>query len=73
MKLKELLENLKNKNNFKITFDGDDLGLEYWSYNKEDGYYHGIVNRIEIGRLSIADLKKAIVDTFSEIKLEIYK
>lgn len=73
MKLKELLENLKVKNNFKITFDGDDLGLEYWAYNKEDGYYHGIVNGIEIGRLNIADLKKAIVDTYSDIKLEIYK
>lgn len=70
-KLNLLLENLKNKENFKILFNNNDLELEYWKYFEDDNCYHGILNEYIIGRLTINDMKKAIVDNNSYIKLEI--
>lgn len=70
-----LLEHLKQRKEFKVYYDGDDLGIEYNKYDPKDNYYHGIVrdrNGIEhqVGRLSIADMEKAIKDKNYFIKLE---
>jgi len=66
-----LLENLKNKNNFNILFNGDDLDIEYWKYDENDNYYHGIIKDMVIYRLSIEDMKRAIVDDNYFIKLDL--
>ena len=72
MRLKEKLENLKHRNNFKIYFNGDDLYLDYWKYDEDDKCYHGILcGNIKVGKLTIEDIEKAIVDDNSYIKLEI--
>ena len=74
--LELLKKHLQEKKNFKVYYDGDDLGIEYNKYNEEDGYYHGIFkdkngNEHIIGRLSIEDILRAIVDENYFIKVEI--
>ena len=73
---KKLANNYNNKLPFKIYFDGDDCGIDYFSYDEEDGYYHGHIKDKEgkeciIGRLKPSNIKRAIVDNNFWIKVDL--
>ena len=74
--LELLKKHLQEKKRFKIYYDGDDLGIDYDEYDETDGYYHGHFkdkngNEHIIGRLSIEDILRAIVDENYYIKVKI--
>ncbi len=60
-------KHLEERKPFKIYYDGDDLGILCDCYNKEDGYYHGILKTekrgtIVSGRIKIETILRAIMD-----------
>lgn len=62
--MSELLNNLKDRKDFKVTFDGDDFGI--YKYNKEKDRYEGF-----IGHMTITEMVEIIKDKESFIKLEV--
>jgi len=71
MRTKEYLElnkkHLQERKPFKIYYEGDDLGMIYNCYSKEDGYYHGIMKTdklgtFSVGKISIKTILRAIED-----------
>lgn len=60
-------KHLEERKPFKIYYDGDDLGILCDCYNKEDGYYHGILKTekrgtIVSGRIKVETILRAIID-----------
>jgi len=60
-------KHLEERKPFKIYYDGDDLGIICDCYNKEDGYYHGIMKSDKLGtfafgRIKVETILRAIED-----------
>ena len=73
---RKLANNYNNKLPFKVYFEDDDCGIDYFSYDEEDNYYHGHTINKEgkeyiIGRLDLPTIKRAIVDNNFWIRVEL--